>query len=120
MKTFDEILTDAQDAITVKRVYGEPYQQNGVTFIPAAAVRGGGGAGEGDPTENTPGGRGGGIGISARPVGAYQITGDEVSWVPAADMTKVIIEVSAGCKKTARLDHMETALASTAFAGGTP
>lgn len=91
MKTFDEILTDAQDAITVKRVYGEPYQQNGVTFIPAAAVRGGGGAGEGDPTENTPGGRGGGIGISARPVGAYQITGDEVSWVPAADMTKVII-----------------------------
>lgn len=91
MKTFDEILTDAQDAITVKRVYGEPYQQNGVTFIPAAAVRGGGGAGEGDPTENTPGGRGGGIGISARPVGAYQITGDEVSWVPAADVTKVII-----------------------------
>lgn len=91
MKTFDEILTDAQDAITVKRVYGEPYQQNGVTFIPAAAVRGGGGAGEGDPTENTPGGRGGGIGISARPVGAYQITGDEVRWVPAADVTKVII-----------------------------
>jgi uncharacterized spore protein YtfJ len=91
MKTFDEILTDAQDAITVKRVYGEPYQQNGVTFIPAAAVRGGGGSGEGDPTENTPGGRGGGIGMSARPVGAYQISGDEVRWVPAADVTKVII-----------------------------
>jgi uncharacterized spore protein YtfJ len=91
MKTFDEILTVAQDAITVKRVYGEPYQQNGVTFIPAAAVRGGGGGGEGDPTENTPGGRGGGLGISARPVGAYQITGDEVSWVPAPDITKVII-----------------------------
>ena len=91
MKTFEEILTVAQDAITVKRVYGEPYQQNGVTFIPAAAVRGGGGSGEGDPTENTPGGRGGGIGMSARPVGAYQISGDEVRWVPAADVTKVII-----------------------------
>jgi uncharacterized spore protein YtfJ len=91
MKTFDEILTVAQDAITVKRVYGEPYQQNGVTFIPAAAVRGGGGGGEGDPTEETPGARGGGIGISARPVGAYQVRGDEVTWVPAPDMTKVII-----------------------------
>ena len=73
MKAFDEILTDAQNAITVKRVYGEPYQQNGVTFIPAAAVRGGGGGGEGDPTENTPGGRGLGMGMAARPVGAYQI-----------------------------------------------
>jgi uncharacterized spore protein YtfJ len=91
MKTFEEILTVAQDAITVKRVYGEPYQQNGVTFIPAAAVRGGGGGGEGDPTEDTPGGRGGGIGISARPVGAYQVKGDEVTWVPAPDITKVII-----------------------------
>jgi uncharacterized spore protein YtfJ len=91
MKTFDEILTVAQDAITVKRVYGEPYEQNGVTFIPAAAVRGGGGAGEGEPTEETPGGRGVGIGISARPIGAYQVKGDEVSWVPAPDMTKVII-----------------------------
>ncbi len=91
MKAFDEILTDAQDAITVKRVYGEPYQQNGVTFIPAAAVRGGGGGGEGDPTENTPGGRGVGMGISARPVGAYRIKGDEVTWVPAPDLTKVIV-----------------------------
>jgi uncharacterized spore protein YtfJ len=91
MKSFDEILTDAQDAITVKRVFGEPYQQNGVTFIPAAVVRGGGGGGEGDPTESTPGGRGGGMGMSARPVGAYQIKGDEVTWVPAADLTKVIV-----------------------------
>ena len=87
MTTFDEVLTVAQDAITVKRVYGEPYQHNGVTFIPAAAVRGGVGGGEGDPTQETPGGRGGGLGISARPVGAYQVKGDEVTWVPAADMT---------------------------------
>jgi uncharacterized spore protein YtfJ len=91
MTTFDEVLTVAQDAITVKRVYGEPYQHNGVTFIPAAAVRGGVGGGEGDPTQETPGGRGGGLGISARPVGAYQVKGDEVTWVPAADMTRIMI-----------------------------
>ena len=29
--------------------------------------------------------------MTARPVGAYQIRGDEVSWVPAADTTKVIL-----------------------------
>ena len=29
--------------------------------------------------------------MSARPVGAYRIRGDEVEWVPAADTTKVII-----------------------------
>lgn len=91
MKGIDEILADAQDVMTVKRVYGEPYQQNGVTFIPAAAIRGGAGGGEGDPSESTPGGRGGGMGMTARPVGAYQIRGDEVVWIPAADVTKFVV-----------------------------
>jgi hypothetical protein len=29
--------------------------------------------------------------MTARPVGAYQIKNGEVSWVPAADITRVII-----------------------------
>jgi uncharacterized spore protein YtfJ len=92
MSKLDEILGEARDAITVKRVYGDPYTQNGVTLIPAAAVRGGGGAGEGESGGEHEGtGSGGGFGVSARPVGAYQIKGDEVTWVPAADTTKVII-----------------------------
>ena len=65
--------------------------QNGVTVVPAAAVRGGGGGGEGEPGEGTPGGSGGGFGMTARPVGAFQIRGDEVAWVPAADTTRVIV-----------------------------
>jgi uncharacterized spore protein YtfJ len=60
-------------------------------MIPAAAVRGGGGGGAGEPGEGAPGGSGGGFGMSARPVGAYQIKGDEVRWVPAADTTRVIL-----------------------------
>lgn len=91
MKDLDEMLAEAKDMITVKRVYGEPYRSDGITLIPAAAVRGGVGSGEGEATESTPAGRGGGIGVSARPVGAYQIKGDEVVWVPAADVTRVII-----------------------------
>ncbi|HZW43018.1 MAG TPA: hypothetical protein VFF32_01320 [Dermatophilaceae bacterium] len=39
-----EVLNTARDTITVKRVYAEPYEQDGVTIIPAAVV--GGGAGE--------------------------------------------------------------------------
>jgi len=91
MNQFDELLAQAKDTITVKRVYGEPYQSNGVTVIPAAALRGGFGGGEGDGSEDTPAGRGGGMGISARPIGVYQIKGDEVAWVPAVDISRIIV-----------------------------
>lgn len=91
MTKVEKIMEGARDTLTVQRVYGEPYEKDGVTFIPAAAVRGGGGGGEGEPSESTPGGAGGGFGMTARPVGAYQIKGDQVSWVPAADTTRVIV-----------------------------
>jgi uncharacterized spore protein YtfJ len=90
MTKLEELMTGAGDNLTVKRVYGEPYEKNGVTLIPAAAIRGGAGGGEGERGE-AEGGMGGGFGMTARPVGAYQIKGDEVSWIPAADTTRVII-----------------------------
>ncbi|RZV47653.1 MAG: sporulation protein, partial [Acidimicrobiia bacterium] len=55
MSRVDEILGEARDTLTVRRVFGEPIVQNGVTVVPAAAVRGGGGGGEGEPGEGTPG-----------------------------------------------------------------
>lgn len=91
MTQFEDLLTETKDLVTVKKVFGEPYQSNGVTLIPAAAVRGGVGGGEGEGSDTTPAGRGGGLGISARPVGAYQIKGDEVVWVPAVDLSRVIL-----------------------------
>ena len=86
-----EILGDIGETMSVSRVFGEPYEKNGVTVIPAAAIRGGGGGGQGDDTESQPGGSGGGFGVIARPVGAYRIKGDEVTWIPAADVTRVIV-----------------------------
>lgn len=91
MSKVDEILAAAKDNLTAKRVYGEPYEKDGVTFVPAAAVRGGGGGGEGEGPESTGSGSGGGFGMMARPVGAYRIKDGEVTWVPAADTTKVIL-----------------------------
>jgi uncharacterized spore protein YtfJ len=91
MTQVDEILSEARDTLSVRRVFGEPVDHNGVTIIAAAAVRGGGGGGAGEPGEGAPGGSGGGFGMSARPVGAYQLKDDEVRWVPAADTTKVIL-----------------------------
>jgi uncharacterized spore protein YtfJ len=90
MTKIEELMAGASDNLTVKRVYGEPYEKNGVTLIPAAAIRGGAGGGEGERGE-AEGGMGGEFGMTARPVGAYQIKGDEVSWIPAADTTRVII-----------------------------
>jgi uncharacterized spore protein YtfJ len=91
MSTFEEMLADARDIMTVKKVFGEPYQSNGVTVIPAASIRGGLGGGEGEGSDSTPAGRGGGMGISARPIGAYQIKGDQVAWIPAIDLTRIIL-----------------------------
>ena len=91
MAKFDEVIAAGRDAVTVRRVYGDPYEKDGVTFIPAASVMGGGGGGEGEGGEDTPAGAGGGYGVIARPVGAYQIKGGEVTWVPAADTTRVIL-----------------------------
>jgi uncharacterized spore protein YtfJ len=80
-----QVLGGAQDVMAAKRVYGEPYEKNGVTVIPAAKVSGGGGGG-GDTTNG-----GGGFGLSARPAGAWIVKGDSVRWQPAVDATKIAI-----------------------------
>ncbi|HKH41854.1 MAG TPA: hypothetical protein VKA41_08350 [Solirubrobacterales bacterium] len=88
-----ETLAAARDSITVKRVYGEAYERNAVTVIPAAVVQGGGGGGSGDQPDGRTGG-GGGFGLRARPVGAYVIRGEQVSWEPAFDLNRLIL----GCQ----------------------
>lgn len=87
----EEIIEKARDTLTVKRVYGDPYEKNGVTVIPAAAVRGGAGGGSGEGPEGTGSGGGGGFGVVARPAGAYIIRGDQVTWQPALDINRIIV-----------------------------
>lgn len=86
-----EVLAQARDAMTVKRVFGEPYEKNGITVIPAARVQGGAGGGGGEGPEGQGRGSGTGFGLSARPVGAYLIRGDDVTWRPAVDLNRIVL-----------------------------
>jgi uncharacterized spore protein YtfJ len=84
-----ELISGARDTISVKRVYGDPYEKNGLTVIPAATVRGGagGGVGEHDGEET---GKGGGYGVHARPSGAWIIENGTVTWKPAVDVNRIV------------------------------
>src|SRR3712207_7510700 len=86
-----------QDLLTVRRVFGEAYERDGVQVIPVAKVMGGTGAGYGtgraggDPSDGkeTDGegeGGGGGFGVRVRPVGVYVLDGQGVHWRPALDL----------------------------------
>lgn len=85
-----ETIEAARDSLTVRRVFGEPYEHDGVTVIPAASVQGGGGGGSGDQADGKAG-SGGGFGLRARPVGAFVIRGEHVSWEPARDPNRAIL-----------------------------
>ncbi len=84
-----EMIDSARDALTVKRVFGEPFEKDGVTIIPAARIGGGAGGGSGDGDDGS--GSGGGFGLSASPAGAYIVRGDEVTWQPAVDVNRIVM-----------------------------
>jgi uncharacterized spore protein YtfJ len=90
-KDVRQTIEQAKDAMSVRRVFGEPYEKNGVTVIPAARVQGGAGGGGGEGPEGQGGGSGVGFGLNARPAGAFVIRGDDVDWRPAIDVNRVIL-----------------------------
>ena len=80
----DALLQGHRDAVTVRRIYGDPVERDGVTLVPAAAVFGGTGGG-GDREGNG----GGGFGLIGRPVGAWVLRDGKVTWRPALDVTRL-------------------------------
>ena len=102
----DEVLNQARDAMTVKRVFGDPYEKEGVVVIPVANVMGGAGAGGGPGVGAQPAsageeavgegardsGYGMGYGLRATPAGVYVIKGGEVEWKPALDMNRLTLQ----------------------------
>src|SRR5688572_24726444 len=82
-----------REALSVRRVFGDPYEVDGTTLIPVAIVRGGsgGGSGEGNAADNRGAGNGMGFGLSSRPLGVFVVKGGEVGWLPAVDVTRLAI-----------------------------
>ena len=110
-----KLLMKASDDLSVRRAFGTAYEKDGVLIIPVALVAGGGGGGTGRPRrhdppaglENVPEAdppgheetaqdparvdAGGGFGGLVLPTGAYVVKGGQVRWVPAVDMTIVVL-----------------------------
>ena len=80
-----DLLTRISDNVSIRRVFGEPVERDGLLVIPTAVVAGGGGGG-GDETD-----AGGGFGVWARPLGVYVVDGDEVRFRPAIDLVGLAV-----------------------------
>jgi uncharacterized spore protein YtfJ len=94
-------LREMVDGATASRVFGTPITQDGSIVLPVAKVAGGagGGTGTGGMTgdagaggEGREGsGSGGGVGLSATPLGVFVIRDGKASWQPAVDLNRVIL-----------------------------
>ena len=88
-------LDAVRDVMTAKQVYGDPYDKDGVTVIPVAEVRGGGGGGGGNGADANGAGQGSGtgvgFGVKARATGVFTVKDGNVTWVPAVDVTRIVV-----------------------------
>jgi hypothetical protein len=82
-----DVLPQFASTFAAKRVYSEPYTVDGTTLITAAAISGGVGMRRDASETETRGGMGG----SARPVGAYVVRDGQVSWKPALDLERLAL-----------------------------
>jgi uncharacterized spore protein YtfJ len=109
------LLAKVSDNLAVRRAFGAAYEKDGTLVIPVALVIGGGGGGtsrsrRGDPaappeglseeaatapdvSPQDSGGTdgGGGFGGVVLPSGVYVVKGDQVRWVPAVDVTLIVL-----------------------------
>jgi uncharacterized spore protein YtfJ len=78
-----------------EKVFGSPLVRDGVTVLPVAKVSGGGGGGgatgQSEEGRETAGGTGGGLGLSAKPLGVFVLKEGRVSWQPAVDVNRVVL-----------------------------
>lgn len=126
----ENLLVKASDNLSVRRAFGAAYEKDGMLIIPVAMVAGGGGGGVSRPRHSGPAARpdeptapgetaqdsgrmdvGGGFGGLVLPTGAYVVKGDQVRWVPAVDVTIVVlaslslVRVLAGAWMRRRRNH---------------
>ena len=86
-----EQIGKAEEAFTVRRVFGEPYEKDGVTVIPAARIQGAVGGGGGEAPNGQGGGTGTGFAMNTKPLGVFVMKDGEVTWRPAVDVNRMIL-----------------------------
>ena len=77
----DDLMAKVADQLSVRRVFGEPIEREGIVVIPVAVAIGGGGGGAGPDDQ----GAGGGFGGIVRAIGVYTLRDGQVRFVPAVD-----------------------------------
>jgi len=85
--TPDDLLARASDQLSVRRVFSEPVEHDGVVVIPVAVAVGGGGGGTGPDDQGT----GGGFAGIVRGIGVYSIADGRVRYVPAIDTSALAV-----------------------------
>jgi uncharacterized spore protein YtfJ len=108
------LLAKVADNLSVRRAFGAAYEKDGMLVIPVALVAGVGGgtartqrgdqavpadsppeeatvAHDAPPQDSRPADAGGGFGGLVLPSGVYIVKGDQVRWVPAVDVTVVVL-----------------------------
>jgi len=107
-----ELTSRVGESLSVRRAFGAAYEKNGLLVIPVALVAGGGGGGQramspegADPRQASNAADdaergldspmqsevGGGFGGLIMPIGAYVVKGDQVRWVPAVNVTVIVL-----------------------------
>ena len=81
----------AEEAFTVRRVFGDPYEKDGVTVIPAARVQGAVGGGGGEAPGGEGSGTGTGFAMNSKPFGVFVMKDGDVVWRPAIDATRIAL-----------------------------
>lgn len=85
--TPEDLLKRAGEDLSVRRVFGEPVEREGIVVIPVAVAVGGGGGGTGPQDQ----GAGGGFGGIVRGIGVYSIRDGQVRFIPAIDTTVLAV-----------------------------
>jgi uncharacterized spore protein YtfJ len=91
-RTVLEILRRTVQDSTAGTVFGEPITRGEITLVPVARVSGRGGGGGGGPAAGDHAkGSGGGLALSARPVGVFVVKDGKVDWRPSVDINRAIL-----------------------------
>ena len=83
-----EVLVQLAALLRNDQIYGPPVEKGGVTVVPVARVRGGGGLGGEEGREPHQTNRG--CGFTSQPAGAWVVTdAGKVQWYPALDVMRL-------------------------------